>query len=309
MILTVTLNPSVDRSYRVDNFQIGKIFRADEENFVAGGKGINVTKVIRALGEEVKATGFLGGKSGEFIEEELKKNGVDTEFIRIKGETRTCIAILDPVAGTQTEILEKGPEVSSKEFEEFLKHFKDISKGCEIVVASGSLPAGLPVNTYEMLIKIAKENEAKFILDTSGIYLKKALNAKPFMIKPNKEELEKLIEKSLNDVNEIEKAAMSLHDRGIPYVVVSLGSEGAVISCEEGEFMAIPPKIKAASPVGSGDAFTAGMAIAIKNGLNIKEALVLASACGAANALYYRTGYVTKEDVKLLKKKVIVKRI
>ncbi|MEQ2129032.1 1-phosphofructokinase [Caldanaerobacter subterraneus KAk] len=309
MILTVTLNPSVDRSYRVDNFQVGKIFRAQEENSVAGGKGINVTKVIKTLGEEVTATGFLGGKAGEFIEEELNKIGVKCSFIKIEGETRTCIAILDPVSNTQTEILEKGPYVSQDYIEKFLDSFNKLSKSCHIITASGSAPSGVPEDIYVELINISKQNGAKLILDTSGEYLSKAIRAKPFMIKPNREEVEKLLNRELENIGEVKKAALELKQFGITIVSISLGSEGSIVACEEGVFRLIPPQIKVASPVGSGDSYVAGMAVGIRRGFDIVDAAILATACGAANTMYYKTGYVTLEDVEHLKNNVKVEKL
>lgn len=309
MILTVTLNPSVDRSYRVDNFQIDKIFRAQEENSVAGGKGLNVTKVIRTLGEDVKATGFLGGKAGEFIESELKKIGVDCNFIKIDGETRTCIAILDPIFNTQTEILERGPKISQEYIEKFLENFYELSRICDIITASGSAPSGVPEDIYVELINIARKNEVKFILDTSGEYLANGIKAKPFMIKPNKEELEKLLNKEIKDIQDIKKAILDLNQTGIEVVSVSLGSEGSVISCADGVFRLRPPKIKALSPVGSGDSYVAGMTVGIKRGLSLIDSAILATACGTVNAMYYKTGYVTIEEVDYIKNKVIVEKL
>lgn len=309
MILTVTLNPSIDRSYRIDNFQVGAVFRAQEENRVAGGKGINVTKVIKALGEDVIATGFLGSKSGEYIEEELKKIDVECSFIKIEGETRTCIAILDPVSNTHTEILEKGPNISREDLEKFLDNFNKLSKIYNIIVSSGSAPSGVPEDIYVELINIAKRNGAKLILDTSGVYLLNAIRAKPFMVKPNKVELEKLVNKELNDIEEIKKAAIELYQSGIKIVAVSLGSEGSIIACDEGVFRTIPPQVNVASPVGSGDSYVAGVAVGIKKGLNIIDAAILATACGTANAMYYKTGYVTIEDVEYLKNKVRIQKL
>ncbi|MGB9779558.1 1-phosphofructokinase [Caldanaerobacter sp.] len=309
MILTVTLNPSIDKSYRIDNFQIGKIFRPQEENSVAGGKGINVTKVIKILGEEVTATGFLGGKAGEFIEEELNKMGVRCEFIKIEGETRTCIAILDPVQGTHTEILEKGPYVEPENIVEFLEKFSIISKKYNIITASGSAARGVYEDIYVELVNIAKRNGAKLILDTSGNYLSKALTAKPFMIKPNKEEAEKLLRRELKTIEEFKKAAEELRNLGIEVVSITLGSEGSIIATNEGVFEITPPKIKLASPVGSGDSYVAGMAVGIKRGFNIVEAAILATACGASNAMHYKTGYVVRSDVEQLRKEVKVEKL
>lgn len=309
MILTVTLNPSIDRSYRVDNFQVGKIYRAQEESSVAGGKGINVTKVIKILGEDVMATGFLGGRSGEFIEEELRKMGVKCNFVKIKGETRTCIAILDPVSKTQTEILEKGPYVSPEDVEKFLNSFDRLSKDCDIITASGSAPCGVPEDIYVEVIDIAKKNGAKLILDASGAYLSKAIRARPFMIKPNKEEIEGLLNRELKDIEEIKRAALELNELGIDVVSISLGSEGSIVAWKEGVFRLIPPRINVASSVGSGDSYVAGMAVGIKRGLDVVDAAILGTACGAANAMSYKTGYVTIENVECIKDKVKVQRL
>lgn len=261
------------------------------------------------MGEEVTATGFLGGKSGEFIEEELNKIGVKCSFIKIEGETRTCIAILDPVSNTQTEILEKGPYVSQDYIEKFLDSFNKLSKSCHIITASGSAPSGVPEDIYVELINISKQNGAKLILDTSGEYLSKAIRAKPFMIKPNREEVEKLLNRELENIGEVKKAALELKQFGITIVSISLGSEGSIVACEEGVFRLIPPQIKVASPVGSGDSYVAGMAVGIRRGFDIVDAAILATACGAANAMYYKTGYVTLEDVEHLKNNVKVEKL
>jgi tagatose 6-phosphate kinase len=309
MILTVTLNPSIDRSYRIDNFQAGKVYRAKEEISVAGGKGINVTKVIRILGENVTATGFLGGKAGEFIEDALWKINVSCNFIKIPQETRTCIAVIDSVLKTWTEILEKGPTIAQAEIGRLLALYEGLSKTHRIIIASGSLPRGVPVDVYAELINISRKYDSKFILDTSGEYLLHGSKAKPFMIKPNLEETEILVNKKLTNLNDIKKAAIKLYKSGIKVVCISLGQEGAVIACDEGIYKVTPPRIKVVSPVGSGDAYVAGMAVGIKRGLTIKEAAALATACGASNAMYYKTGFITIEDIHHIKPRVIIEEI
>ncbi|NPV42542.1 MAG: 1-phosphofructokinase [Firmicutes bacterium] len=309
MILTVTLNPSIDRSYRIDSFHPGCLYRAQEESAVAGGKGINAAKVVKIMGEKVTATGFLGGKTGEFIEEELYKKGIGCNFVKISQESRTCIAILDTVLNTQTEILEKGPEIEQSELRRFLQTYEKLAISHQIIIASGSIPAGVPPNIYAEFIDIARGYGSKFILDTSGEYLLHGVKAGPFMIKPNLKEAEILLKMKLTNLSKVKDAAISLYRSGIEVVCISLGHEGSIIAYEKGTYKITPPKVKVSSAVGSGDAYVAGMAVGIKRGLTIPEAATLATACGVSNALYYKTGFIKFEDIKKIKPNIEIERI
>ncbi|HSH35543.1 1-phosphofructokinase family hexose kinase, partial [Schnuerera sp.] len=184
MILTVTLNPSIDRRYNLKNFKKGKVYRATDVQYTAGGKGLNVTKVIKAFNEPVIATGFIGGRSGEYIVEQLNIMGVKHEFVFINGETRSCIAILSD-DGSQTEILERGPSISANEVLEFYELYRELIRDVDIVCASGSIPYGLPEDIYNNLAIMAKESGKKFFLDTKGEALKLGIEAAPFLVKPN----------------------------------------------------------------------------------------------------------------------------
>lgn len=308
MIITITLNPSVDRSYRIDDFQKGKIFRCSDYRKIPGGKGLNVTRVINDLGEDVTAVGFLGGRNGNFISDKLDEIKINHRFINIKGETRDCIAILSK-DNSQTEILENGPKISKKEFDKFLNEYINIIKDSDIICASGSLPKNLDACTYFNLITIANKCNKKFILDSSGEFLKEGIKAKPYMIKPNKEELENIISCKINNDEELIKEAIKIHKMGVENVLISLGSKGALLVCSYGVFRAIIPEIDAVNPVGSGDSMVAGFAAAVDRGYSIENILKFASACGTANAMEMETGKVNINNVNNLMRNIKVEKL
>lgn len=187
MILTVTMNPSIDISYPLDVLQLDTVNRVAEVSKTAGGKGLNVTRVLSEIKDPVATTGLLGGRTGQFILDHLGE-GIEERFFEIAGDTRNCIAILHE--GKQTEILEKGPTISEKEGQDFLDHYRHLVDQVEVVAISGSLPAGLPVDYYASLVKIAKDAGKPVVLDCSGASLEAAIQAavKPTVIKPNNEE-------------------------------------------------------------------------------------------------------------------------
>lgn len=305
MITTITLNPSIDKRYVVDNFKIGGVFRVKEMQQTPGGKGLNVTRVINQIGEPVAATGFLGGKNGEFIKESLNRLGIPNSFITIKGEIRSCIAILSSY-GSQTEVLESGPEISEIEIERFYERYKELIKRSSIIIASGSLPKSVPIDMYKDLITLSKKRGIKFILDTSGKALIEGIKAQPYLIKPNKEELEAIVGSKINSEEDLILWGKELCNNGIEIVVISLGGEGSLVFHKKSIYRVKVPKVELVNPVGSGDAMVAGFAVAIKRGFDIKEMISFASACGTANAMEEETGYVNLKNVKGIKEKILI---
>ncbi|MGX1984078.1 tagatose 6-phosphate kinase [Thermolongibacillus altinsuensis] len=292
MILTITLNPSVDINYKLDSLHLNEVNRCYRVIKTAGGKGLNVTRVIQLAGENVCATGFLGGTTGEFIENVLNENNINHQFIKIQGETRHCIAILHN--GKQTEILEAGPCITEEEASTFIENYKNIINNVDVVVASGSLPIGLDSSFYQKLINIANEKGKKFILDTSGEALGEGLKANPYLIKPNKDELSKLLNiEKITTIQDVKEAINYLKEQfDIEYIIVSLGEKGAV-GFHGGKFyIATPPKVRAVNPVGSGDSMVAGFAIAIARNLDPIETLKYGCAFGTLNAIEEKTGYI-----------------
>ncbi|TCS81818.1 1-phosphofructokinase [Tepidibacillus fermentans] len=308
MITTITLNPSVDRRYVVQDFQVGNLFRTHQFEATAGGKGLNVARVIKQFGEDVLTTGFIGGKNGEFILEQLTEQGIKNDFIQITGETRNCIAILSKDV-VQTEILESGPKVTSEQIELFLQKYERILQDSSVLVASGSLPEGVPESMYYELIIRAKKKGKPFILDTSGSALREGLNASPFLIKPNKSELELLMNRPIESEEEIIKAAKEISQNGVEFVVVSLGSDGAIIIHKDLGYKVKIPKIEVKNPVGSGDSMVAGLAIGLYKNYGIEDMLKLGVACGTANAMEIGTGQIRKANVESMFKNVKVEKI
>lgn len=305
MILVVNLNASVDKRYEMKELQKGTVMRAFKVENTPGGKGIHVANVATILGEECIATGFLGGKTGEFIEEKLADYNIKSDFIKINGETRECLAIITEDLD-QTEILEPGPEVSMEEQNKFLLKYKELVKSSNIIVASGSVPKNIPKSFYGELISIANKNNKKFLLDTSGELLVEGIKSKPFFIKPNIDEIEALTGKRIETDEDAIEEIKKFQEQGIEFVVISLGSKGSIAGYKGKFYKVIVPKVKAVNPVGSGDSYVGGVAVALKRGYDIEEVLRYASACGTANAMEEETGFVRKEVVEDLYKKIIV---
>ncbi len=296
MIVTVTLNPSVDISYEVEKFQQGGIFRARESQQTAGGKGLNVTRVLKQLDVPVIATGFLGGKNGEFIQEQLEREKVASSFIEIKETTRSCIAILEKE--TQTEVLGPGPWVKEEEIKGFLEGYSELVKKAELICISGSLPRGVPQDFYRDLVKIAGDSHCRVLLDSSGAPLAEGVKGTPYLLKPNLEEMESLLGKGTGKKENLEEGLRDLIKTGIQVVCLSMGGDGALIMGREEFFRVEVPAIKAENPVGSGDAMLAGWAYGLLKGYNLEKASVFATACGISNALEKKTGRINPHQLE-----------
>lgn len=297
MITTVTLNVSIDKAYKIKGcVESGKVIRVLECNNTAGGKGLNVSRVASLCGEEVLATGFVGGHCGALAEELLEKDNIKNKFTHVKSETRSCINILDE-NNVSTEFLEKGESISDEEINAFLDDFDKIIEDSNVIAISGSAPQGVPTNIYTTLINMIKAKNKKVILDASGDLLKEGIKALPTMIKPNSEEMENLLNVSINNEEEVIKNAIKLHESGIELVVVSLGSDGALLVCKEGVYHGKPPKIEVVNTVGCGDSMVAAFAVAMERGYSNIDSLKYAISISAANAMTFSTGSFNSEDV------------
>lgn len=291
MITTVTLNASIDKAYVMEKaIENGTVMRVKEVRNTAGGKGLNVAKAARICGATVQATGFAGGYNGKYLEALAGRSQVLTRFCHVEGETRSCINILDPEYGS-TEYLEPGFTVSQEDQERFLEEFPGIISKSAVVTMSGSAPRGIPADIYRKLTDAARRAGAKVILDTSGSYLKEGLSGRPDMIKPNGDEIEALLGTRVDSREDVVRAAKKLHETyQIPWVVISLGSDGAVLACEEGVYHGKPPALTPVNTVGCGDSMVGAFAAAMERGLTAKEALRYAVAVSAASAMSPLTG-------------------
>ncbi len=308
MITTVTLNASIDKAYDMANIvQIGSVMRVKDCRNTAGGKGLNVARVVHACGETVQATGMIGGHNGQYFLELMQQDGIPNAFVNVSHETRCCINILEP-DGRSTEFLESGEEVSDTDIQKFISAFEDIVKQSDVITLSGSAPKQTDNTIYHTLVTIAKKHNKPVILDTSGVYLKEGLKANPTMIKPNAEELSALLggECALHTKDELIKAGKTLFETGIENVVISLGKDGALLICEDGVFHGKPPKLDVVNTVGCGDAMVAAFAVAFKQNMTKQKALQYAVAVSAANAMNQNTGYFIKKDFENIYPLVVV---
>lgn len=310
MILTITTNPAVDINYKLEELELDTVNRVANVLKSAGGKGINVTRVLRQLGEKTAATGFLGGTLGAFIREELNHIGVEDYFVPIQGETRNCIAILHE--GQQTEILESGPEISAEEESRFVKDFSKTIEMVHLVTISGSLPKGLSNSFYTQLIQIANEHKKPVLLDVKGQLLATTLNAgvKPYLIKPNEEEIQDLLNVNIEKEDGLLEAIQSadlLQD--VPWVVVTMGSKGALIRNEGSFYKVTIPTVEAKNPVGSGDSVIAGFAAGISRALSGERLIKFGLSMGVLNAMEEKTGKVNPDNLDWCMENITVVKV
>lgn len=308
MITILTFNPAIDKLYRVNNIDIGEVQRVASVNATPGGKGINVTKVCKILGEEPLAMGFLGGFNGEYIKNELIKLGIRTKFTKIEQETRTCLNIIEDDL-TSTEFLEKGPIVDANDLIKFELDLKDVLEETTILVASGSYCQNMPLDYYRKIGNICEKHNIKFILDTSGESLKVALESKPYLIKPNSDEIKQLLNVNVESKEEIILAARELLNMGAQNVCISLGKDGMVFLNNECTFEVTIPVVDAINTVGSGDSTIAGFSVGILREYNIVDTLKLANACGISNALNVETGFVKLDEIDKYSKLVEITKL
>lgn len=309
LILTITLNPAVDISYPLDRLLLDTVNRVSDVSKTAGGKGLNVARVVQQIGEEVGASGFLGGALGTFIQSEIKKANIRDYFVPIAGETRNCIAILHE--GKQTEILEGGPTISEEEADKFIEEYTASLKEIDIIAISGSLPAGLTADFYSRLIKIANDQEKRVLLDVNGSLLQEILQKaeKPFAIKPNEEELAELVGKEKVEKDDVKEIITSPLFAGIPLVVVTLGKEGSIVKYRDKFYEVQIPTVEAVNPVGSGDAVIAGLSVGLVRNMPVDQLLAYGMTMGILNAVEEKTGSINPDNIDQVLEQVLVRSI
>ena len=308
MILTITANPTVDRVYFVDKFQMGEVHRPERMVYSAGGKGLNVARVAHILGEDASAMGFVGGFNGEYIKSELEKLGIETAFTQVDGETRVCVNISDK-NGLSGEILEKGPAVTGAQVAEFMREFEMCVDNYNIICASGSLPQGVDSSFYCEIIRISRAHNKRVIVDASGKVLEDVIEAKPFMIKPNRYELSLLMKKEITSLEDVKEALLFLHKKGIALPLITLGGDGAMAYIDGDFYKFNSPKVVVKNTVGSGDSSVAGIATGLRRGMSVIDSIKLGMAAGTANTQFEETGIVSQELVEKYYKEVTVEKL
>ena len=309
MVTTVTMNTSLDKLYRVGRLEDGTVMRVREVVNTAGGKGLNVAKVAALLGENVTATGFIGGFNGAHVRSLLAGTGIADAFVESGVETRACINVIDDGTGTSTEFLEPGPAVAPARYDEFLARYAELVAASDAVTISGSLPKDAPDGFYGRLVSLANAAGKPIVLDTSGQLLRDGVASRPTLVKPNRDELGQLARREVGDEADVVSSVRELVAGGIPYVAASRGAEGVVFACADGVFRGRVPDVRAVNPVGCGDSMVAAFAVALARRLPAREMLRLALAVSAASAMDEKTGSFGKDDFETMSGRVEIERI
>jgi tagatose 6-phosphate kinase len=296
MILCVNPNAAIDKTVVVSPFCLNEIHRPQKVMAFPGGKGCNVARALKTLGDNPVVTGWVGGFAGQFIEAELHREAIQTDFVHLDFESRTCLSILDPENNTLTEIYEKGEPVPAEKVEAFKTYFQSIVRNYEAVTLSGSLPPGVPADFYAQLIDIAHAAHISVFLDSSGEALKQGLVQKPRLIKPNKKEVCDLVGKELQTLDDFVETACWLSTSYQTAVVLSLGAEGAIAVVDNKVLHVRPPQLTIQSAVGSGDSLLAGIVYGLTHSFSFKDAVKYGIAAGTANALQLGAGVFTQGD-------------
>ncbi len=297
MVITVTLNPAIDKTLTIDNFTIGHVNRVSKLRYDIGGKGINVSKVLKNFEVESTCTGFLGGICKNTFEVELKKRQINNSFVSIREDTRTNTKIVDCVKQTYTDVNEPGPNISKAEMDEFLIKFKSLCNHDDIVVLSGGVSPSIPKDIYRKLIKIAKGNGSFVILDADGELLKEGIKEKPDIIKPNDHELEILLNKTLDTEEDIIREAKKLIENGIGSILISRGHKGAMYITRDDALYCNGLKVQVKSTVGAGDSMVAAIVYSKLNKFNYEDTLRYAAASGTAAVCLEGTGACNLKQV------------
>ena len=309
MIVTVTLNPAIDQTLVLPKFVAGDTIRVRSSRFDPGGKGINVSRVIRELGGESLAMGFAPGGLGRYIEQTLESQGISTDFVHTRGETRTNITILDESRHIHTILSDPGPPTEIRYVDELRTRLRNRLHQGDWLVLAWSIPPPLDAHVYTDIIREASEIGAHTVLDADGEALAAGADACPEMVKGNRRELERLLGRHLDDESSTLQAAVQVHDRGIHSVVVTRGREGAVASTDEMLFRGVAPRVRAVSAVGSGDALLAGVVLTLSRGGAMEDALRLGIAAGTASVLNPGTELCHRREVDILAPRVKVQPI
>ena len=314
MIITVTLNAAIDKTLAVPNFRLGHRHRAVEQTAMAGGKGVNVARALRALGQPVIATGVAGGPTGTRIVEHLTEEGILNDFVRIREESRTSTAVVDPTNGEQTEINEHGPHVTEGELELFVDKLLYLAKGAAVCVFSGSLPRGVNADLYARLVQEVKKLGATTVLDSEGESLRMATRAEPTVVTPNETEAEELVGHEFDEEEDRLPAIREIAEMGATEAIMTLqaGCLGLVGEQSDRQLYraAIDPNVvDPVSTVGSGDAFLAGYVAARYGGRRPDECLRFAVACGAESIRHMGAGVIDPPEVDRLMGEVSVEAL
>lgn len=308
MITVAGFNTAIDRFIHLGALIPGQVHRASAEHVYPGGKGVHVAQTIAALGERVQLVGLIDASHRNLIQRRMSERDVLFHGVEIAGELRHCLALQD-AGGIITEVLGQGPLLGQAERDALLLAFRRSVEDSELVILSGSVPRGFAASVYAELIDHLKRLGKRCLVDASGDVMRHAVAAKPFLVKPNRDEISEWVGRPVEDLGAAKEAVIALRDQGIAMPVVTLGGLGAVAADDSGIWHARLEATQVRNSVGSGDCFLAGMAVAMQRHMPLEHALRLGVACGVANAQSEETGFVERNSVDALLSAVEVCRL
>ncbi|MBF2240785.1 1-phosphofructokinase [Staphylococcus capitis] len=300
MIYTVTFNPSIDYIMFTDGFELKGLNRAKETYKFAGGKGINVSRVLKTLDVDSTALGFAGGFPGKFISKTLEESKIHTDFIEVDEDTRINVKLK---SGQETEINAPGPKVTQEQFQALITQIKNTTSEDTVIVA-GSVPNSIPSDAYAQIAEITKNIGAKLVVDAEKDLVDTVLPYRPLFIKPNKDELEVMFNTTVSSDHDVVKYGKEILKKGAQSVIISLGGDGAIYVDEHQSIKAVNPQGKVINTVGSGDSTVAGMVAGLESGLSIQDAFKQAVASGTATA--FEEDLATRDAIEKIKSQVTV---
>ena len=312
MILTVTLNAAIDRTVAVPNFRLGQRHRAVESRTVAGGKGVNVARALRLLGRPVIATGLAGGATGTRILERLIEESILNDFTRIAGESRTNLAVIDPTSGEQTEINERGPEVTAEEIDRFAAKLLYLAQGASVCVIAGSVPPGADADVYARLVAELRQLGVLTVLDTDAEPMRAGLRAEPAVVAPNVTEAEEVVGHEFGDPGDLALGLTGLLEMGATEAVITSETGCVAITGGTGDrrrYEVWIEPLDAVATVGSGDCFLAGYVAARYEGASERDCLAFGVACGAESTQHFGAGSLDRNAVERLVSRVEVREL
>jgi len=297
MILCVGTTPVMQRTMVFDRLVIDEVNRSAAVHEHASGKSLNVARVAHLLGEDVTATGFLGGERGGQVRQDLNLLEINHDFVTVTPNTRMCISVVDQSTGAVTELVEESRQVELDAWDALRSRVVDLSARAKVMVVSGSLTPSAPQDFYAWCVTRANELKIPAIVDASGGPLKQSLMSRPFVVKPNRGELARTLGITIESETALRDAVKRLIDLGPRWAIITEGKAGAIVSNGATFWRIRSPQVTAVNAIGSGDALAGGLAVAIARGEPMPHACKLAIACGAANAMTLYSGVIRAEDV------------
>lgn len=309
MIITITLNPAIDKTISISDFKVDHVNKIESQRIDPAGKGINVSKVIKALNGESIALGIIGGETGNEIKRYLNDAGIKSDFVNVDKKTRSNLKIVDYVNHTFTDINEQGAFVNEIKQKEIVNKILEYANKDNLLVLSGSTPEGFDKTIYKEIVEKAQAKGAKVILDASENLFLEGIKSAPYLIKPNVHELEVALNVSIENHSDIVRAARKIIELGVKLVVVSDGGNGSIFVTREEAFIAKGIKVEVKSTVGAGDSMVAAIAYGLDQKLELKDIMVLASAVSTANVMTEGTQTGDLSIIESLKEKVRIEKI